>query len=50
MDIDELEWIIWVDESNTLDMESFIRKNIGEPKIILKPMSIMRFLIICLLE
>ncbi len=36
MSIDELEWIIWVDESNTLDMESFIRKNIGEPKIILK--------------
>lgn len=36
MDIDELEWIVWVDESNALDMESFIRKNISEPKIIFK--------------
>ena len=36
MDLDELEWVIWVDESNNLDMESFIRKNIGEPKIIFK--------------
>ena len=36
MDLDELEWIIWVDESNNLDMESFIRKNISEPKIIFK--------------
>ena len=35
-DIDELEWIVWVDESNALDMESFIRKNISEPKIIFK--------------
>ena len=33
---DELEWIVWVDESNALDMESFIRKNISEPKIIFK--------------
>ena len=36
MDIEELEWIVWVDESNVLDMESFIRKNISEPKIIFK--------------
>ena len=36
MDLDELEWVIWVDESNNLDMESFIRKNICEPKIIFK--------------
>ena len=36
MDVDELEWIIWVDESHTLDMESYIRKNISEPKIIFK--------------
>ncbi|MDA7702884.1 hypothetical protein N8879_05350 [Gammaproteobacteria bacterium] len=36
IDLDELEWIIWVDESHTLDMESFIRKNICEPKIIFK--------------
>ena len=36
MDIEELEWIVWVDESNALDMESFIRKNICDPKIIFK--------------
>ena len=36
MELRELKWIVWVDESNVIDMESFIRTNISDPKIVMR--------------
>ena len=36
IELSELKWIVWVDESNVIDMESFIRTNISDPKIVMR--------------